>query len=316
MSTFIPPTPAANKPAEQHQEPSEQDSFDHLLYKVLRLTSEQVQDLNGWMKHRGIPNIHETIAQNFRKPHALEDDLQFIREGKPCYIQSNVMISLSLMITYIKHLRSSAKTKYFGPFYYIQIDPQDYDEWRTTPPDEEVHFQTPSKLDSPATTRSMATSEASESYINLTNFKKGIKRDASAYSIFKNERYYNTFIRHFKATAKAQGLNSLMDPNFTPRSDEYEQQLFQEQQAFLYVENTSSLFLLISCSQGILNSSRLSCSLLPKIACLHVSFTAYENFYKLSKMHCSFILIFHFPFFRMSECRNPTIKHISNYTYP
>ena len=234
MSTFIPPTPAANKSAEQHGEPSEQDSFNHLLFKVLRLTSEQVQDLNDWMKHRGIPNVHEVIAQNFRKPHALEDDLQFIREDKPCYIQSNVMISLSLMITYIKHLRYSAKTKYFGPFYYIQIDPQDYDEWRTTPPEEEVHFQTPSKLGSPATPRSMATSVASESYITLSNFKKGIKRDASAYPIFKNERYYNTFIRHFKATAKAQGLNSLMDPNFTPGSDEYEQQLFQDQQDFLY----------------------------------------------------------------------------------
>ena len=77
----------------------------------------------------------------------------------------------------------------------------------------------------------MATSEASESYITLTNFKKGIKRDASAYPIFKNERYYNTFIRHFKATAKAQGLNSLMD----------EHQVFQEQQDFLYSVLTSSL---------------------------------------------------------------------------
>ena len=167
--------------------------------------------------------------------------MQFIREGKQCYIQSNVIISLSLMITYIKHLQYSAKTKYFGPFYYIQIDPQDYDEWRTTPPEEEVHFQTPSKLGSPATPRSMATSEASESYITLTNFKKGIKRDASAYPILKNERYYNTFIRHFKATAKAQGLSSLMDPNFTPGSDEYEQQLFQEQQDFLYSVLISSL---------------------------------------------------------------------------
>ena len=241
MSTFIPPTPAANKSAEQHEEPSEQDSFNHLLFKVLRLTSEQVQDLNDWMKHRDIPNVHEVIAQNFRKPHALEDDLQFIREDKPCYIQSNVMISTSLMITFIKHLRYSAKTKYFGPFYYIQIDPQDYDEWRTTPPEEEVHFQTPSKLGSPATPRSMATSVASESYITLSNFKKGIKRDASAYPIFKNERYYNTFICHFKATAKAQGLNSLMDPNFTPGSDEYEQQLFQDQQDFLYSVLISSL---------------------------------------------------------------------------
>ena len=241
MSTLIPPTPAANKSAEQHEEPSEQDSFNHLLYKVLRLTSEQVQDLNDWMEHQGIRNVHEVIAQNFHKPHALEDNLKFITQGRTCYIQSNVMISLSLMITYIKHHWYSTKGKHCGPFYYIQIDPQDYDEWRTTPPEGEIHFQTPSKLGSPTTPQSTVSSEASESYITLINFKKGIKRDASAYPIFKNERYYNTFIRHFKAAAKAQGLNSLMDPNFTPGSDEYEQQLFEEQQDFLYSVLISSL---------------------------------------------------------------------------
>ena len=53
------------------------------------------------------------------------------------------MLSLSLMITYIRHRWYSTKSKYFGPFYYIQIDPQDYDEWRTTPPEEEIHFSGP-----------------------------------------------------------------------------------------------------------------------------------------------------------------------------
>ena len=241
MSTFIPPTPAATKSAEQHEEPSEQDSFNHLFYQVLRFTSEQVQDLNDWMTHQGIPNVHEIIVQGFHRPQILEDDLHFIKENKTCYIKTHVMISLSLMIAYIKHLRCSDKATHFGPFYYIQIDPQDYDEWCIETPEEEIHFQTPSKLGSPATPRSMATSQTSESYITLTNFKKGVKRDASAYPILKNERYYNTFIRHFKATAKAQGLNTLMDPNFTPGSDEYEQQLFQEQQDFLYSVLISSL---------------------------------------------------------------------------
>ena len=157
------------------------------------------------MEHRGIRNVHEVTAQNFCKPHALEDNLRFITQCKTCYIQSNVMISLSSMITYIRYLRYSTKGKNFGPFYYIQIDPQDYDKWHTTPPEEEIHFQTPSKLGSPTTPRSNVSSEASESYITLTNFKNGIKRDASAYPIFKNERYYNTFIRHFKAAVKAQG---------------------------------------------------------------------------------------------------------------
>ena len=35
----------------------------------------------------------------------------------------------------------------FGPFYYIQIDPQDYDEWCTTPPEEEIHFSGPNDED-------------------------------------------------------------------------------------------------------------------------------------------------------------------------
>ena len=205
------------------------------------MTSEKVQDLNDWMAFRGIPNVHEVIAQNFRKPHALENNLKFITQGRTWYVQSNVMISLSLMISYIKHCQYSAKSKYFGPFYNIQIDPQDYDEWRSSPPEEEIHFQTPSKFGSATTPRSTVYSEASESYITLTNFKKGSKRDASAYPIFKNERYYNTFIRHFKATAKAQRLNSLMDPNFTPGSDEHEQKLFEEQQDFLYSVLISSL---------------------------------------------------------------------------
>ena len=147
MCIFIPSTPAANKSAEQHQEPSEQDSFNHLLYKVLRLTSEQVQDLNDWMKHHGIPNVHELIAQSCRWPNALKNNLKFITQGKTCYIQSNVMFSLSLMISYIKHCQYSAKSKYFGPFCYIQIDPQDYDEWRMTPPEEEIHFSGPNDED-------------------------------------------------------------------------------------------------------------------------------------------------------------------------
>ena len=111
------------------------------------MTSQQVQDLNGWMEHREIPNVHEAIAQNFCKPHALEDNLKFITQGKTCYIQSNVMLYLFLMITYIRHRRYSTKSNYFGPFHYIKIDPQDYDEWCTTPPEKEIHFSGPTSDD-------------------------------------------------------------------------------------------------------------------------------------------------------------------------
>ena len=143
MCIFISPTSAANKSAEQHEKPSEQDSFNHLLYKVLRLTSEQVQDFNDWMEHQGAPNVHELIAQSYRMPHAYMNSLEFIKQGKTCYIQSNVMFSLFLMISYIKHRQYSAKSSYFGPLCYIQIDPQDYDEWRMALTEEEINFSWP-----------------------------------------------------------------------------------------------------------------------------------------------------------------------------
>ena len=108
-------------------------------------------------------------------PHALEDNLKFITQGKTSYIQSNVLISLSLMISYIKYRQYSAKSKYIGPFYYIQIDPQDYDERRTSPPEEEIYFQTPSKFGSPTTPRSTVSSEGSESYIALPTSRRGLR---------------------------------------------------------------------------------------------------------------------------------------------
>ena len=107
------------------------------------MTSEQVQDFNDWMEHQGVPNVHELIAQSYRMPHAYMNNLEFIKQGKTCYIQSNVMFSLFLMIPYIKHRKYSANSSYFGPLCYIQIDPQDYDEWRMALTEEEINFSWP-----------------------------------------------------------------------------------------------------------------------------------------------------------------------------
>ena len=44
----------------------------------------------------------------------------------------------------------------------------------------------------------------SESQTALNNFKRDTKRDASAYPIYKNDLYYDTFQRSFLAIIKAQ----------------------------------------------------------------------------------------------------------------
>ena len=68
------------------------------------------------------------------------------------------------------------------------------------------------------------------------------KRDASAYPIFKNDLYYDTFQRSFLAIIKAQGLYDVADPDYDPGDgDYYEQKLFQEKQSFVYSVLVTSL---------------------------------------------------------------------------
>ena len=54
---------------------------------------------------------------------------------------------------------------------------------------------------------------ASESQVSLNNFKKGTKRDASVFPIFKNDLYYDTFQICFLATIKGLGLCDVADPD-------------------------------------------------------------------------------------------------------
>ena len=86
-------------------------------------------------------------------------------------------------------------------------------------------------------TKSSATSETQTA---LNNFKRGTKRDASAYPIFKNDLYYDTIQRSFLAIIQAQGLDEVADPDCDPGDgDYYEQELFQEKLSFLSVLVTS-----------------------------------------------------------------------------
>ena len=210
MCIFISPTSAANKSAEQHEDPSEQDSFNHLLYKVLRLTSEQVQDLNDWMEHQGTPNVHELIGQSYRRPHALKNNLKFIKQGKTCYIQSNVMFSLFLMISYIKHRQYSAKSKYFGPLCYIQIDPQDYDEWRMTPPEEEIHFSGPYDEDE---------------YQNLISDDNQVIQQENSCSEHHEPLSYSLFQSHFQGSSTSNTQKTFLPKPTWERPSKDQQQM-------------------------------------------------------------------------------------------
>ena len=70
--------------------------------------------------------------------------------------------------------------------------------------------------------------------IELTGFKKGIKREIAAYPSLKDERYFDGFKRSPLIVAKTHERNEVLDPNYTPGSAPEKQELFEAKQTFMF----------------------------------------------------------------------------------
>ena len=68
----------------------------------------------------------------------------------------------------------------------------------------------------------------------LLNFKRGIKRDISAYPTVKDENYYESFKRSVLVTARAHSCEEILQPTFRPRGDADSLELFRLKNDFMY----------------------------------------------------------------------------------
>ena len=68
----------------------------------------------------------------------------------------------------------------------------------------------------------------------LLNFKRGIKRDISAYPTLKDEKYYESFKRSVLVTARAHDCEEILQPTFRPRGDADSLELFRLINYFMY----------------------------------------------------------------------------------
>ena len=70
-------------------------------------------------------------------------------------------------------------------------------------------------------------------HLELASFKKCIKKEVSAYSTLKDERYFDKFQRDLFIT-KSHDVSEILDPSFTPGPSPEEHELFEAKQVFMY----------------------------------------------------------------------------------
>ena len=72
------------------------------------------------------------------------------------------------------------------------------------------------------------------------SFKKGIKREITAYPSLKDERYFDGFKRSLFIFAKTRECSEVLDPNYTPGCEPEDEELFEAKQTFMFsVFNTN-----------------------------------------------------------------------------
>ena len=75
----------------------------------------------------------------------------------------------------------------------------------------------------------------SESQTALNNFKKGTKRDASVYPIFKNDKYYDTFKGHSWQTSRHKASMMLLTLSMTLSMVTSMNRNFSKESSSLYI---------------------------------------------------------------------------------
>ena len=79
---------------------------------------------------------------------------------------------------------------------------------------------------------SNATEPRQTSYLKLVSFRKGIKREETAYPTFKDERYFDGISRSLYITAKSHECEEVLDPEYAPTTAEKD--LFEANQVSMF----------------------------------------------------------------------------------
>ena len=212
--------------------------LQHVLKTIMNIQDdEEVESFSHWMSFSGFTNFIDICKAYHHILHSIEDHNDYQLNGIRCSLTYCTMNKIRLFIKWMA-IKSKNDDLKVNDDLLTSLTGEQFDNFNHEDMKNVHNVSMPSHIGhTPMTTFTGHTksSATSESLMALNNFKKDTKRDASAYPIFKNDLYYDTFQRSFLAIIKAQGLYDVAHPDYDPDDgDYYEQELFQEKQSFVY----------------------------------------------------------------------------------
>ena len=177
--------------------------------------------LRQWVLHHGIDNHVDLLSwdEDEVKTNPVQQVFFLDDKGQGSYLKTNQVKQICGLITYMEHvyreyMSEEVRTNPFHPF-----SPEEWNQQTS------IMFRTflvqnlPNPIGpEPVTSRPISSSRPaiySPAALELMSFKKGIKREITAYPSLEDERYFDGFKRSLFIVAKTHECSDVLDPNYT-----------------------------------------------------------------------------------------------------
>ena len=223
--------------------------WEHSLTNLLGHdpTSDPGIALRQWVHFQGVDNILDLLSWEEDELKAIPAQQVFTLDdhGQGSYLRTNQTKQICGLITYMKHVFRDynsgieVRTDPFHPFL-----PEEWNQHTSTMLRTFLIQHLPNPIGPQSVISGPISSSKPAAYspaaLELMSFKKGFKREITAYPSLKDERYFDGFKRSLFIVAKTHECSEVLDPNYTPGNEPEEKELFDAKQTFMFrVFNTN-----------------------------------------------------------------------------
>ena len=216
--------------------------WEHSLTNLLGHdpTSDPGIALRQWVHFQGVESILDLLSWEEDELKAIPSQQVFSLDdhGQGSYLRTNQTKEICGLITYMKHVFNEYMSTGVRPEPFHPFSPEEWSHQTSTMMRTFLVQHLPTPIGPQSITSGPIPSSKPTTYspgaIELMSFKKGIKREITAYPSLKDERYFDGFKRSLFIVAKTHECSDVLDPNYTPCSEPEEQELFEAKQTFMF----------------------------------------------------------------------------------
>ena len=189
-------------------------------------TTEPGIALRQWVNYQGIDNHVDLLSweEDEVKANPTQQIFCLDDKGQGSYLRTNQVKQICGLITYMKHVFKEYMSEEVRPAPFHIFSPEEWSQHTSTMMRTFLvqNLLNPIRPE-PVTSGPISSSKPttySPAALELMSFKKGIKREITAYPSLKDERYFDGFKRSLFIVAKTHECSDVLDPNYTPGSDD------------------------------------------------------------------------------------------------